>query len=178
MYEFVLCQLQERLLRIHHGSFQEDAAYLLSWITPAIANLFLNHSIEMQPKHIVYGVGVPLDCHRNALEYATLHAGASAWFGFSLCRGVWWLHSWCLEEEDRTLIDSGPPSAPQLYVGIPWGRELYSLIPKRPGSTITMQDLPPVLQRSRFVAEGQLQDAHSVTRRLESLEKTMCEGNI
>lgn len=140
-----LQQLQQRLLAIHHGDFQEDAAYLL--VTPDIANLLLNHAVEMQPRRIVYGVGIPLDCHRNATRHATLHARASAWFGFSLCRGVWWLHSWVVKQ-NGLVVDSGPPTTPALYFGIPWGWELYNLFPKRPGPTIPRHELPPVLSNA------------------------------
>ncbi len=49
----------------------------------------------------------------------------------------------------ETLIDSGSPSTPAHYVGIPWGLELYTAISKRPDATLPLT-LPPVLTRLMF----------------------------
>ena len=142
-----MLRLRQRLLEIHYGSFQDDA-YLLPWITPAIAGLLLTHGEEMRAAQVVYGVGRPLDCHRNALELATSHPRVLPWFGFSLCRGVWWIHSWVVDG-DGVVIDSGPPTDPALYFGIKWGWELYRLIPKR-GAAISADNLPAILTRRRY----------------------------
>lgn len=158
----MLFELQQRLLRIHHGVFQDDAN-VLPWITPVVASLLLEHAVEMRPQSIRYKEGRPLDRHRNALEYATLNPRATAWFGFSLSLGCWWLHSWVLEE-DGTVIDSGPPTAPAIYAGLLWGLELYTAISKRPvallRSDATPPMLPPVPARSIF----------SITTRCKMLE--------
>jgi hypothetical protein len=81
-----LTLVQQRLLGIHPGVFQEEGCSR-SWCIPAVAALLQEYAVEMQPKRILYGVGRPLDCHRNALEYATQNSKASAWLGFSLSLG-------------------------------------------------------------------------------------------
>lgn len=100
-----LQRLQQRLRAIHAGGFEDDA-YLRPWITPTTADPLLDHAVEMQPgasgdprQRILYEEGRSLDCHRNALEYATANGTATAWFGFSLSLECSWLHSWVLEED-------------------------------------------------------------------------------
>ena len=136
-----LHQLQQRLLTLHHGYFQDDT-YLRAWCTPAISALLLARGTVLRPDKVVYGVGVPMRCHENALSYATLHTTATAHFGFGLFKGLWWVHSFCVEG-DGVMIDSSPePCA--VYFGIEW-REVYPLIPKR-GGGVCVEELPPVLQ--------------------------------
>lgn len=139
-----LQQLQQRLLTLHPGYFQ-DAAYLRSWCTPAISALLLARGAVQRPDAVMYGVGVPMRCHENALSYATLHATATAYFGLGLYKGLWWVHSWCGEAEgDRVVVIDSSPEACAVYFGIEW-REVYPLIPKR-GGAVCVEDLPPVLQ--------------------------------
>lgn len=139
--------LQQRLLRLSLGTF-EPLEYLQPWMSRGILDLLLYKGTVMQPARVVYGVGRPMDCHRNALEHATVNASTSAWFGFSLSRGVWWLHSWVMDE-GGVVLDSGPPTTRALYFGVRWGNELYNAIPKRQGA-MECGDLPPVLKQSMF----------------------------
>lgn len=147
-----LRHFQRRLLRLHPGGFQPDG-YLLRWCPPPVAELLERYAMGLRPKRIIHVEGHygTLECHRNALHYATLHQGSSPWWGFGLYEEpqigyLWWVHSVCLDE-DGTLIDSAPPSSPSHFVGIPWGRELFRLLAK-PSANLTA--LPPVLQRSLF----------------------------
>lgn len=139
-----LDRFQQRLLSTQAGTFQEDH-YLLPWCPPAVAELLDRHAVEMKPGRIEYRPGRPLHCHEEALTYATLNKEARAWWGFSLYEGLWWVHSWCMEEGGAVLIDHAEPSSPAHYAGIPWGRELYTALTKHP---VTPADLPPVLRRS------------------------------
>lgn len=138
----MLQQLQQRLLTLHHGHFQDDA-YLRSWCTPAISAMLLARGVVLRPGRVVYGVGVPMRCHANALTYATLHDSAAAHFGFGLYRGLWWIHSFCVAA-GGSVIDSSEPTTPALYFGVEW-REVYPLIPKKSGA-VCAEDLPPILR--------------------------------
>jgi hypothetical protein len=94
--------LQQRLLALHPGSFQDDD-YLLPWCPPAICQLLLQTGIVLRPARVVYQAGLPMRCHENALTYATLHTKARAYFGFGLYDGLWWGHSFCVEAEGGRL---------------------------------------------------------------------------
>lgn len=153
-----LDQLHSRLFNIYPAPFQNDPN-LLVWLSPEVLGLLLKFGTEVVPREIQYGVGRPLDCHRNALEYASsneyasLHAGCTAnpvsvaYFGLSVFQGVWWVHSWVVCA-DGLLIDSEPPTTPAHYFGIPWGLELYQAIRKK--TDCTVPELPPILATKRF----------------------------
>ena len=144
----MLCELQQRLLTLHRGHFQDDA-YLRSWLTPAISALLLERGVVLQPERVVYGVGVPMRCHENALAYATLHDTATAHFGLGLYRykrrRLWWVHSFCVEVGGVVIDSSSEPCA--LYFGVEW-RDAYPLIPKKSGA-VCAEDLPPILQTTK-----------------------------
>lgn len=140
--------VQQHLQSIRQGSFEPDD-YLMPWFTPELVQLFVGHAVEQRPESVLFDIGRPLDCHRNALELATANQEASAWFGFRLDGWGWWLHSWAIQQD--VLIDSGPRTMSPLYVGIPWGYELFRVIPKKPGSSIDIH-LPPVLRQSIFAS--------------------------
>jgi hypothetical protein len=142
-----------QLQSIHPGTFDPES-HLLPWFSRDLIELFNKYAIEQRPKHILFNVGRPLDCHRNTLELATANKDAIAWFGFRLLHEgeswVWWFHSWAVLRD--VFIDSGPPTTPALYVGIPWGYELFQAIPKKPGTSGRIQCLPPVLRQSIFAS--------------------------
>lgn len=137
-----LNDLQQRLLTLHPGYFQDDA-YLRSWCTPAISTRLLERGVVLRPERVVYRAGAPMQCHENALTYATLHETATAYFGLGLYQGCWWVHSFCVEA-DGLLIDSSEPTTPALYFGVEW-REVYPLIQKKSGA-VCGEDLPPILR--------------------------------
>ncbi len=65
--------------------------------------------------------------------------------GFGLYKGLWWVHSFCVEA-DGTLIDSSESpntEEPAVYFGVEW-KHVYPLIPKR--NAVRCEDLPPVLR--------------------------------
>ena len=102
------------------------------WMVEGVATYFREHAIEVKPKTIQFGIGRPLDCHLNALEYATEHPGATPWFDFQLFdlygESWWYLHSFGIDA-DSTLSDSGMESkTTPRYVAVRWGWELHDLI--------------------------------------------------
>lgn len=68
--------------------------------------------------------GGPLECDRNALEFATANPKATAWFGFRFNRenSFWWFHSWTIQES--VYIDSRPPANSPIYAVCHGGWEL------------------------------------------------------
>lgn len=87
---------------------------------------FFDNAVVLRPRKVVYNVGRPLDCHRNALEYASSHPGATPYFGWRLLSDeegyLWWLHS-IVVDQDGTVLDSGDAATDPIYVVIPWGVE-------------------------------------------------------
>lgn len=144
--------LKSHLLALHPGQFQDDA-YLRSWFTPAVASLLIARGVVLRPERVVYGVGVPMRCHENALAYATLHDTATAYFGMGLYlhngRWLWWGHSFCLEAGGSVIDSSAEPCA--VYVGVEW-REIYPLLPK--SGAVNCCDLPPVLAPRKDLDEN------------------------
>lgn len=140
--------VKDRLLLTQLGVFESDE-YLLSYFTPELITLFSTYASDLYPEHVFFNIGRPLECHTNSLELATADQRGSAWFGFRFnAQGLgWWLHSWVVLGE--VVIDSGDPTRFPLYVGIPWGWELYGALRKRPGAIdLKAYELPSVLGRS------------------------------
>lgn len=92
-------ELKDHLLRIQTGAFEPDW-YLEKWLPPSVCTYFLNNAIEVFPRSIQWGVGVPGRCHVNALEYAMGNREATPFFGFQYCDmwagegATWEVHSW------------------------------------------------------------------------------------
>lgn len=145
----LLQPILKHLHAIHSGTLDPDG-YLLQWFSPELVNLFTNHAAQHRPSKTVFVCGRPLDCHKNALEFSMAHTGAVPWWGFKLLREGegwgWWLHSWVIMK--GTYFDSSRSMNAPLYVGIPWGWELYEAVRKKPGAHMKREELPPVLGRS------------------------------
>ena len=148
-------RLKERLLSLHDGGFQ-DAVYLNPWLSPAVVSLLLDHGRQVHPRAVRFVGGEWMQCHKNALELATRCPDLVPWFGLGVYREVgateflWWIHSWVVDREGVLHDSSVPPDAPPMYWGIPWGRELYQVIPKR-ADAVEVTELPLVLTRSIFL---------------------------
>lgn len=167
--------VQCRLLNLHDGVFQPDD-YLARWCSPPIAEMFDRYAVHLQPgvaggleRHTyVLGVYGPGNCIRNAMHFATVNPGVSPWWCFALYfeegTFVWWMHSFCLSADGRTLFDptvppkNAPPDSPQIFVGIPWCWELYSLLLTTPAEDPEKlrQSLPWFLSRGIFSASPSL----------------------
>ena len=132
---YTLRDVKEFLLRKEQGTFEPDS-YLEAWMSTAVSTYFLERAVEVIPTAIRFGIGRPFECHRNSLEYASGHPGATAWFGFQNLHlegeeEAWYLHSFATEPHG-TLIDSGEyvPQAVR-YFAVEWSWQLFNLMRKR-----------------------------------------------
>jgi hypothetical protein len=124
---WMLDKLQQRLLDLSHGHLENDWE---SWVPEAVLARVLAEGVVVRPdpRRVLYQIGIPLECHANALNYSLLGIalprrgsgdprGGVPWFGFRLIQGCWWCHSFVVD--GGLLIDSAPPSAPALYFAFP-----------------------------------------------------------
>jgi hypothetical protein len=125
-------QLHKYLSEFHPANL-EHPDYVVPWWTPAALDHFLTKAVEITPRLILFGVGRPLDCRRNALETAVGLPRVVPWFGFRLSwfdQGpIWWFHAWCVSPTG-SIIDSGPEMLGCRYVGIRWSKQFTEKLPK------------------------------------------------
>lgn len=129
-----LQDVKEYLLLKQQGAFEPDD-YLGAWYEPTLCAYFLERAVEIVPKTIRFGIGLPYQCHMNSLTYAGEHPGSVAFFGFQWRRHLgedcWDLHSFVVDQ-DGTLIDSGEHVLDEVrYFGVPWSVELHDVITKK-----------------------------------------------
>ena len=81
------------LLTIHAGHIESERI-LLPWFPPPTITYFLDHAREIKPRSTLFGVGVPLQCHKTALEASVMFPTSSPWLGFRLTtvgeESLWW----------------------------------------------------------------------------------------
>jgi hypothetical protein len=124
--------LQGLLTAFHPGRLQPPLS-LLPWFPPPALTYFLQYAKETKPRHILSGVGKPLECHKTTLEASLMFPKSSPWLGFRLTwtddGWLWWFHSW-LVLPTGSILDSGPETLEAKYVGVRWGTELHACHPK------------------------------------------------
>jgi hypothetical protein len=93
---------------------------------------FLEHAVEVIPATIRFGIGIPFQCHMNALTYAGDNPGTTPYFGFQLLHMLdgwhWFLHSFVVDV-DGSILDSGLEASTDTddgsmavrYFAVEWG---------------------------------------------------------
>jgi hypothetical protein len=131
----LLDQLRNKLCQVHSAPL-EPAKYLLSVLTPDILTSFVEHAYIITPKNITFHIDRPFMCHSNAWRYAmdqlqnNPQYNGMPYLAFRLFEedGIrWCLHSVVVEDQGRTVVDSGgylPDGAPAVYVAVPWNLEI------------------------------------------------------
>lgn len=135
-------QIKDRLSAIHPAGFEPNW-YIRRLFTRDIAERFVREAVVIRPENIIHCLGIPFLCHRNAWDYAmdrlkeNLQYTGMPFIGWRLFEEDghrWGIHSFVVEDQGRTVIESGgslPDGAPAVYLAIAWNVEIVERLRKR-----------------------------------------------
>jgi hypothetical protein len=125
----MLDELHQRLLAIHAGGLSKNDEPW--WASDAVLTRLLKEAVVLQPdpSRVLYHMGLPLQCHANALRGGKLlgveTTGGKPYWGFRWDAQGWWCHSFVID--GGLVLDSAPPSdPPPIYFVMPYDLDLFT----------------------------------------------------